>query len=66
LQQVEAGYHTAVLDDIPEDTDVFHGLVRKPSVSEWKATQRYVYRIEIDDTINYVMTGEAFTKIRNK
>lgn len=66
LQKVEAGYHTAVLDDIPEDTDVFHVLVRKPSVPEWVATQQYVYRIEIDGTINYVMTREAFTKIRNK
>lgn len=66
VQKVEAGYHTAVLDDIPEDTDVFHVLVRKPSVPEWIATQQYVYRIETDGTINYLMTREAFTKIRDK
>jgi hypothetical protein len=65
-QKVEAGYHTAVLDDIPEDTDVFHVLVRKPSVPEWIATQQYVYRIETDGTTNYVMTREAFMKIREK
>ena len=65
-QKVEAGYHTAVLDDIPEDTDVLHVLVRKPSVPEWVATQQYVYRVETDGTINYVMTREAFTKIRDK
>jgi hypothetical protein len=65
-QKVEAGYHTAVLDDIPEDTDVFHVLVRKPSVPEWVATQQYVYQIEIDGTIKYVMTREAFMKIRDK
>jgi hypothetical protein len=65
-QKVEAGYHTAVLDDIPEDTDVFHVLVRKPSVPEWIATQQYVYRIETDGTVNYVMTREAFTKMRGK
>lgn len=26
-----AGYHTHVLSDVPEDTDVFHVLTRKPS-----------------------------------
>lgn len=66
VQKVEAGYHTAVLDDIPEDTDVFHVLVRKPSVPEWIATQQYVYRVEPDGTINYVMTREAFTKLRDR
>jgi hypothetical protein len=65
-QKVEAGYHTAVLDDIPEDTDVFHVLVRRPSVPEWIATRQYVYRIEIDGAINYVMTTEAFKKSRDK
>jgi hypothetical protein len=66
LQKVEGGYHTAVLDDIPEDTDVFHVLVRKPSIAEWVATQQYVYRIETDGAINYLMTREAFTKMRGK
>jgi hypothetical protein len=62
-QKVEGGYHTAVLDDVPEDTDVFHVLVRKPSVPEWVATRQYVYRIEVDGAVNYVMTREAFMKI---
>ena len=65
-QKVEAGYHTAVLDDIPEDTDVFHVLARKPAVPEWIATKQYVYRIEPNGTINYVMTTEAFMKARGK
>jgi hypothetical protein len=65
-QNIEGGFHTAVLDDIPEDTDVFHVLARKPSVPEWIATQQYVYRIEADGTINYVMTREAFLKMREK
>jgi hypothetical protein len=42
-QKAEAGYHTAVLDDVPEDTDVFHVLVRKPSVPVRVATRQYVY-----------------------
>jgi hypothetical protein len=32
--QLAAGMHTHVLDDIPEDTDVFHVLQRKPAVPE--------------------------------
>lgn len=63
-QKVEAGYHTAVLDDIPEDTDVFHVLSRQPSVPEWVATKQYVFRIETDGTINYLMTMDAFRKIK--
>jgi hypothetical protein len=66
LQEVEAGYHTAVLDDIPEDTDVFHVLSRHPSVPELVATKHYVFRIEPDGTINYLMTTEAFKKIKGK
>ena len=65
-QKVEAGYHTAGLDDIPEDTDVFHVLTRKPSVPEWVTTNQYVYRIEPDGTINYMMTREAFMKMKGK
>jgi hypothetical protein len=63
LQKPEGGYHTAVLDDIPEDTDVLHVLVRTPSMPEWVATRQYVYRIETDGAINYLMTREAFMKI---
>ena len=65
-QGVEAGFHTAVLDDAPEDTDVFHVLARKPSVPEWVGTQKYVYRIEPDGTIIYLMTMEAFLKMKGK
>jgi hypothetical protein len=65
-RKVDGGFHTAVLDDVPEDTDVFHVLVRKPSVPEWVATKQYVYRIEPDGAISYVMTSEAFEKIGKK
>ena len=65
-EKVEAGFHIAVLDDIPEDTDVFHVMSRKPSVPEWVATNQFVFRIEPDGTINYVMTREAFMKMKDK
>jgi hypothetical protein len=31
-QSAVMGFHSAVMADIPEDTDVFHVLVRKPSI----------------------------------
>jgi hypothetical protein len=63
-QNVEAGFHTAVLDDIPEDTDVFHVLARHPSIPEYVGTKQFVFRIETDGTINYLMTMEAFRKMK--
>jgi len=65
-QTAEAGFHTAVLDDIPEDTDVFLVLTRKPSVPQWIGTRKYVYKIELDGTVKYLMTIEAFRKIPGK
>ena len=62
-EDVDAGYHTAVLDQIPEDSDVFHVLTRKPSLPEWIATKDFVYRIEPDGKIRYLMTMEAFRKM---
>ena len=58
-----AGYHTAVLDDSPEDSDVFHILSRTPSVPEWVASAKFVYLIRTDGSIKYLMTREAFAKI---
>ncbi|HEV2860522.1 MAG TPA: hypothetical protein VGX48_05930 [Pyrinomonadaceae bacterium] len=59
-----AGFHVAVLDDVPEDTDVFHVLSRKPSVPHLIATKKYVYKVEVDGTINYL--GEAEKILGNK
>ncbi|MEP6900283.1 MAG: hypothetical protein ABJA66_00955 [Actinomycetota bacterium] len=57
------GYHTAILDDVPEDSDVFHVLTRNLNLPELVVSQRFVYRIAPDGTIIYLMTTEAFTKI---
>ena len=61
-ETTEAGYHTAVLDELPEDTDVFLVLSRKPSTPEWIATRTYIYRIDPDGKINYIMPAEKFFK----
>jgi hypothetical protein len=43
--------HSAVLDTIPEDTDVFHVLSRGFRIPETVVTDKYVYRIELDGSI---------------
>jgi len=49
--KIEAGYHTAVLDDRPEDTDVFHVLSREPKVPEYIASKSYFFRVDVDGRI---------------
>lgn len=46
-----AGYHTHVLSDVPEDSDVFLVLTRQPRVPEMVVTQHYMYTIGIDGKI---------------
>jgi hypothetical protein len=46
-----AKYHTAVLDDRPEDTDVFHVLSREPKVPEFIASRLYYFQVDLDGTI---------------
>lgn len=51
--------HTAVVDTIPEDTDVFHVLARGIHVPELVMTDKYVYRIDVDGTVHLLsMTGK--------
>lgn len=48
--------HTAVIDDRPEDTDVFFTLVRAPHVGHLVVTTRFIYRIAPDGSIRYLGT----------
>jgi hypothetical protein len=46
------GVHTHVLTDVPEDTDVFYVLTRRPSIPEMIATRnKQLYEISVDGTI---------------
>ena len=46
------GYHTHVLSDVPEDTDVFYVLTRRPSEPEFIGTRnKKMYEIAVDGTI---------------
>jgi hypothetical protein len=50
--KLAAGFHTHVLTDVPEDTDVLFVLTRKPLVPEMIGTgKKQVYKVEIDGTI---------------
>jgi hypothetical protein len=57
-----AGMHTHVMDDIPEDTDVFHVLTRKPSVPEMVITKQIVFQVDPDGSITYVGKSEDSLK----
>jgi hypothetical protein len=46
-----AGSHTAVLDDRPEDSDVFHVLSRTPRLPEYIASKSYFFRVDVDGRI---------------
>jgi hypothetical protein len=46
-----AGFHTHVLSDLPEDTDVFHVLTQDPRLPEMVATQHFTYQVRADGTI---------------
>lgn len=51
-QKPVASYHIAVLDDVPEDTDVLLVLQRRPPLIEYVATPAgLVYRINLDGSI---------------
>jgi hypothetical protein len=49
--KVESGYHSHVLSDVPEDTDVLLVLTRQPKVPEMVVTQTFMYTIAVDGTI---------------
>ena len=55
----ESGYHTAILDDIIEDTDVFLVLARRPSVPEVIISQSYMFRIAADGRITCVIRDDT-------
>ncbi len=61
-QQVAGGIHTHVLDETPEDTDVFHVLSRKPSVPELIHTEHFVFVVEPDGAVKYVGKAEEVLK----
>ena len=54
VEQPSFAYHTHVLSDVPEDSDIFYALTRKAVQGEWIATPSYFYKINPDGALNYV------------
>jgi len=52
LKKIESGIHTHVLSNVPEDSDVFYVLSRKPLIPEYIGTlDKKIYVIQVDGTI---------------
>ena len=50
--KLASGWHTHVLSNVPEDSDVFHVLTRKPSIPEYVGTMdKKIWVINTDGTI---------------
>ena len=50
-KKTAAGFHTHVLSDLPEDTDVFHVLTQDPPLPEMIVTSHFTYQVKTDGTI---------------
>jgi len=50
-KKLAPGFHTHVLSDLPEDTDVFHVLTQDPRVPELVGTPHFIYKVLFDGTI---------------
>jgi len=48
---VVSGVHSHILSDLPEDSDVFYVLVRKPSLPEGIGAGKHVYQVQVDGSI---------------
>ena len=55
-KKVIAGFHTHVLGDLPEDTDVFHVLTQDPPVPEMIGTAHFMFQILPNGTITIEKT----------
>ncbi|GAC1632968.1 MAG: hypothetical protein NVS9B14_06990 [Candidatus Acidiferrum sp.] len=50
-KKLVAGFHTHVLSDLPEDTDVFHVLTQDPRVPETVGTQHFLFQVLTNGSI---------------
>ena len=62
-EKFSSSIQSAILDNIPEDTDVFSVLSRHTHIPEYIVTQKFVYRIETNGVIHYAgLTGKPTGK----
>jgi len=56
-------FHSAILDEVPEDTDVFLAMTFQPAVTHTVITKHFLYSIFPDGKTVFLMTMEAYKKI---
>jgi len=56
------GFHTHVLSDVPEDSDVFYALTRKAPQGEWIGTKDYFYEVRLPGSLKYLGTTAEMVK----
>jgi hypothetical protein len=49
-----AGWRTVVVENVPQDTDVFHVLARTPPIPDYVSAQGQLYLIKTDGSIEYL------------
>jgi len=52
--KIESGYHTHVLSEIPEDSDVFVVLSRRPPIPEFVGSRTALYSVSTDGSIRFI------------
>jgi hypothetical protein len=64
MKEVNSVFHTTVLDEVPEDTDVFLAMTFQPPVTHTIGTKHFMYGISPDGKVVFLMTMEAFKKLQ--
>jgi hypothetical protein len=59
-------YHTHVLSNVPEDSDIFYAMTRKAQQGEWVATQKYIYEITPAFSLEYLGETKNVAELLNK
>lgn len=57
-KKTAAGFHTHILSELPEDTDVFHVLTQDPPLPEFVRTPHFTYKVSVDGTIQIEQKGK--------
>lgn len=51
--EAAAGMHTVVVEDLPQDSDVFLVLTRRPAKPEMVVTAHFTFQVQLDGTISW-------------
>ncbi len=57
------GFHTDVLSDLPEDSDVFYALSLKASQGDLVITKKYVFQISPDGSLSCLGKSDEMSKL---